>query len=77
MAKILRGNLHKSINVVVDRKVYKTVNFNEEGVYETSDKIIIKELEAYGYKVIDDAVKEEKTEEIARPARKRAKDIDE
>lgn len=77
MAKILRGNLHKSINVVVDRKVYKTVNFNEGGVYETTDKIIIKELKEYGYEVVEDAVKEEKTEEIARPARKRAKDIDE
>ena len=45
MAKIYKGNLPKKINVIVDRKVYKTVEFDETGIFETDDEKIIKELQ--------------------------------
>lgn len=75
MTKIYKGNLPQRINVVVDGKVITTAIFDENGVYETDDKAVIKELKEYGYKVEE---LQEAEELPATPAktRKKAKDID-
>ena len=65
MAKILRGNLPKKINVIIDRKVYKTVEFDETGIFETDDEKIIKELKDFGYAVeAVEAENHDKPEEV-------------
>ena len=72
MAKIYRDNLPKTINVVIDKKVYAVAKFDENGVYETDDDKIIKELKDYGYRV-----DEEKPLEIdEEKPRKRRKELD-
>lgn len=61
--KIYQGNYPQKINVVIDGKVYTTAEFIN-GIYETTDRKIIKELKEYGYKT--DGAEEpevEKTEE--------------
>lgn len=70
MAKIYKGNLPKKINVVIDKKVYAVAQFDENGVYETDDAKIIKELKDYGYKVDEEKLEEEK------PRNKRRKDLE-
>lgn len=76
MAKIYKGNLPQKINVVVDKKVIATADFGENGIYETENEAVIKELKEYGYKVEEIAVKEEKTTEAPVKARRKTKDID-
>lgn len=73
MAKIYQDGLPKTINVVIDKKVYAIAKFDENGVYETEDDKIIKELKDYGYRV-----EEEKPEEVEeeKPRNKRRKELD-
>lgn len=73
MAKIYKGNLPQRINVVVDRKVIAVADFGENGIYETDNEAVIKELKEYGYKV-EETVKKD-GEEAVKP-RRRTKDID-
>jgi hypothetical protein len=68
MTKIYQGDLPQKINVVVERKVIAVAEFDKNGIYETNNELVIKELKEYGYKV-------EEIEETPKP-RKRAKDID-
>lgn len=70
MAKIFQGELPKTINVVIDRKVVTTARF-VDGVYETENKEVIAELKRYGYEVeeVKKPVKEVKEEE-AKPEEK-------
>jgi hypothetical protein len=68
MTKIYQGDLPQKINVVVERKVIAVAEFDKNGIYETNNELVIKELKGYGYKV-------EEIEETPKP-RKRAKDID-
>ena len=51
MAKILQGNLPQKINVIVNRERVAVAVFDENGIYETNNPAVIKELERYGYKV--------------------------
>lgn len=72
MAKIYKGNLPKTINVVIDKKVYAVAKFDENGIYETEDEKIIKELKDYGYRV-----DEEKPLEVdEEKPRKKRKELD-
>ena len=74
MAKIYKGNLPKKINVIVDRKVYKTVEFDETGIFETDDEKIIKELKDFGYEVEEvDAENHDKHEEVEEVEANKAK----
>lgn len=71
MAKIYKGNLPKTINVVINKKVYAVAKFDENGVYVTDDDKIIKELKDYGYRV------EEKPLDVdEEKPRKRRKELD-
>ena len=69
MVKIFQGELPKTINVVIDRKVVTTARF-VDGVYETENKEVIAELKRYGYEVeeVKKPVKEVKEE--AKPEEK-------
>ena len=69
MVKIFQGELPKTINVVIDRKVVTTARF-VNGVYETENKEVIAELKRYGYEVeeVKKPVKEVKEE--AKPEEK-------
>ena len=65
MAKIYKGNFPSKINVIVDKKVYKTVRFDETGIFETDDEKIIKELKGFGYEVEEtEAKNHEETEAV-------------
>lgn len=76
MVKIYKGNLPQRINVVVDGKVIATAVFGEDGIYETDNVAVIKELKEYGYKVEEIPQVEEKLPEAPARTRKKAKDLD-
>ena len=71
MAKIYKGNFPSKINVIVNKKVYKTVRFDENGIFETEDTKIIEELKNFGYKV--EEVVEENHEEVEEVVENKAK----
>lgn len=77
MVKIFQGELPKTINVVVDRKVITTARF-VNGIYETENKEVIAELVRYGYKAeavepvkeVKEPIKEVKNEPEVKPKAK-------
>ena len=80
MAKIIRNeNLPKEINVVVNGKIIAKAIFDDNNIYETDDKNVIRELKEYGYDVVESgksARLDEEPREVERPRTRRSRGLD-